>query len=73
MGSIRGLFFVSFLIFFVVFSFGQVENYKGKIIKGINFEGLKNKKERDFINILKPYIGVSYSNEIFDKLQIDRS
>ncbi|MBB6042776.1 outer membrane protein assembly factor BamA [Borreliella yangtzensis] len=71
MGSIRGLFFVSFLMVFIVFSFGQVENYKGKIIRGINFEGLKNKKELDFVDILKPYIGIAYSNEIFDKLQID--
>ncbi len=71
MGSIRGLVFISFLMVFTVFSFGQVDNYKGKVIKAINFEGLKNKKEVDFINILKPYIGMAYSNEIFDKLQIE--
>ena len=41
------------------------------MIKSIDFNGLKNIKERDLATILNSYLGQIYSNEVFDKLQVD--
>ncbi|UPA07226.1 outer membrane protein assembly factor BamA [Borrelia anserina] len=47
------------------------EQYKGKIIKSVNFDGLKNIRENDLGPILNVYLGQAYSDELFDKLQVD--
>ncbi|BCR22204.1 Putative outer membrane protein assembly factor [Borrelia sp. HM] len=64
--------FVFMICFLCVFDFLYAqENYTDKIIDSINFNGLKNIKENDLSFILNSYLGQAYSDELFDKLQID--
>ncbi|WP_407637304.1 outer membrane protein assembly factor BamA [Borrelia persica] len=64
--------FIFIFCFLLVFnlSYSQ-ENYKGKIIKSIDFNGLKNISEDDLKTVLNTYLGQTYSDELFDKLQVD--
>ncbi|ETZ19003.1 Outer membrane protein [Borrelia duttonii CR2A] len=63
------IFIVCFLLVFNL-SYSQ-DSYKGKIIKNIDFIGLKNISENDLKGILNVYLGQHYSDELFDKLQVD--
>ncbi|AAX17291.1 outer membrane protein assembly factor BamA [Borrelia hermsii] len=62
--------FVVFILFVFNLGYSQ-ENYKDKMIKSIDFNGLKNIKENDLKFILNVYLGQTYSDELFDRLQVD--
>ncbi len=70
MKSFRIFIFMLFFLFATTLVYSQV-NYKGKMIKSIDFNGLKNIQESDLASVLNSYLGKSYSNETFDKLQVD--
>ncbi|AYE36642.1 outer membrane protein assembly factor BamA [Borrelia turcica IST7] len=70
MKSFKIFIFIFFFLFPISLVYSQTK-YEGKIIKSIDFNGLKNIKERDLASILNPYLGQIYSNEVFDKLQVD--
>ncbi|AHH04599.1 Putative outer membrane protein assembly factor [Borrelia miyamotoi] len=62
--------FMGFFLFVFDFVYSQ-DDYKGKMIRSIDFNGLKNIKENDLGFILNSYLGQLYSDELFDRLQID--
>ena len=70
MRSFKFLVFVFFFVFSINLGYSQV-NYEGKTIKSIDFDGLKNINKRNLAFILNSYLGQIYSNEVFDRLQVD--